>query len=70
VRRKIVSFQKWKSSVQPTKEKVSMHGKFENVPFDEYLSWDAVSSTRLSRMAKSPAHYQAGFGEPTEAMLL
>jgi hypothetical protein len=44
-------------------------GIYENVPPEIYFLWDAVSNSRLNLMARSPAHYNAGFqGEPTPAM--
>ena len=43
-------------------------GLHEGVPFDVYASWDAVSNSRLSLFAISPAHYQVGFKEPTKSM--
>jgi hypothetical protein len=46
-------------------------GIYPNVPFDDYLAWDAVSSSRLRLAARSLAHYNAGFtSEPTPAMTL
>jgi len=46
-------------------------GIYENIPPDTYFAWDAVSNSRLNLMARSPAHYNAGFqGEPTPAMSL
>ena len=34
-------------------------GIYEDVAFEDYLAWDAVSNTRLGQLAKSPAHYRA-----------
>lgn len=34
-------------------------GIYEFIEFETYLAWDAVSNTRLSQLAKSPAHYKA-----------
>ncbi len=46
-------------------------GIYHNVDFETYLTWDAISNSKLGLMAKSPAHYAAGFqGEPTKAMSL
>lgn len=46
-------------------------GIYEDVPFADYLAWDALSNSRLSLMAKSPRHYKIGFcKEPTPAMQL
>lgn len=42
-------------------------GIYEDVPFAEYLAWDAVSNSRLSLLAKSPRHFQ--IGEYKEATL-
>ena len=44
-------------------------GIYENVPFETYLQWDAISASRLKLAARSMAHYQAGYqGEETKAM--
>lgn len=32
-------------------------GVYLDVPFEDYTKWDAVSNSRLSRMAVSPRHY-------------
>ncbi len=46
-------------------------GIYEDIPFSDYLSWDAISNSRLSLMAKSPRHFKLGFcKEPTPAMQL
>lgn len=46
-------------------------GIYEDVPFADYLAWEAVSNSRLSLMAKSPRHYKTGFcKEPTPSMRL
>jgi exodeoxyribonuclease VIII len=45
-------------------------GIYDAVPFDEYVAWDAVSNSRLSRATRSPAHFNTPFGEPTAAMRL
>jgi hypothetical protein len=39
-------------------------GIYENVPFHEYLEWDAISNSRLSLMAKSARAYK--YGTPIE----
>lgn len=43
-------------------------GIYEDVPAEEYFSWDAVSNSRLSLLHKSPMHFQHGFQESTPAM--
>ena len=44
-------------------------GIYENIPFETYLQWDAVSASRLKLASRSMAHYHAGFvGEETKAM--
>lgn len=44
-------------------------GIYFNVAFEDYLQWNAVSNSRLSLIARSPAHYKRGFKkEPTQAM--
>jgi len=44
-------------------------GIYLNVDPESYFSWDYVSSSKLSLMARSPSHYRAGFqSEPTKAM--
>ncbi len=46
-------------------------GIYEDVPFSDYLAWDALSNSKLSLMAKSPRHFKLGFcKEPTPAMQL
>lgn len=46
-------------------------GIYEDVPFSDYLQWDAFSASRLSLLAKSPRHCQRGFSkEPSPAMQL
>ena len=45
-------------------------GLHENVPFESYLAWDAVSSSQLALFAKSPAHYQAGYKAASKQMKL
>lgn len=44
-------------------------GVYEDVPFEEYVRWDAVSNSRLGKLATSPKHYLLPFGETTESML-
>ena len=41
-------------------------GLHENVPFDEYKQWPAVSKHDLDLVAKSPAHYRAAKQFPPE----
>lgn len=45
-------------------------GVYENVPPEEYFSWDAVSNSKLNLLRKSPLHYQHGYPESTPAMRL
>jgi hypothetical protein len=46
-------------------------GVFYDVPFEEYLSWDAISNSRMGLAKKSGLHFKYGFkGEPTNAMRL
>lgn len=46
-------------------------GFYENVPFEEYVSWPAINSSSLSRAEKSMHHFRNGdFGEETDAMRL
>lgn len=45
-------------------------GVYEDVPAEEYFAWDAVSNSKLNLLKRSPRHYQHGFNEPTDAMLL
>lgn len=46
-------------------------GIYHDIPFDEYLSWDAISNSRLGYATRSPLHFRdAEFGEPTKAMRL
>lgn len=45
-------------------------GIYYDITPDEYFSWDAVSNSRLSLLARSPLHYQHGFSESTPAMRL
>lgn len=45
-------------------------GLVENMPFDDYLAVDALSSTALKQLARSPWHYRNRVDiEPTPAML-
>jgi exodeoxyribonuclease VIII len=41
-------------------------GAHADVPFKEYLSWEAVSKHDLDLVSKSPAHYRASKLTPTE----
>lgn len=44
-------------------------GVYEDVLFEDYLQWDALSSSRLKLAATSLAHYKAGWqGEETPAL--
>lgn len=46
-------------------------GVYENVPFEEYITWDAISNSRLGLMKLSPLHYrEQAWKEPTAAMAL
>ncbi len=46
-------------------------GIYENIPFADYLAWDAISNSKLSLLAKSPRHFKQGFfKEPTPSMQL
>jgi hypothetical protein len=47
-------------------------GIYENVPFNEYSGWQAVSNTALSRAERSMQHYhqRTVWDEPTPAMRL
>lgn len=45
-------------------------GMYENIPFGEYLSWDAVSNSQITRWRRSPRHSQARWKEETKAMKL
>ena len=46
-------------------------GVYHDIPFDEYLQWDAVSNSRLGLAKRSAAHFKQGFkSEPTPAMRL
>lgn len=52
---------------------VELTGLHENIPFEEYLKYDAISSTGIVKLRKSPAHYQVYINEPhveTPARLL
>jgi len=44
-------------------------GIFYDVPFSEYLQWNAVSNSRLGLAARSAAHYKQGFGDETTPAL-
>lgn len=44
---------------------------YYDIPFDEYLQWDAVSNSRLGLAKRSAAHFKQGFkSEPTPSMRL
>ncbi len=47
-------------------------GVYHNVPFDEYLAWDAMNKSGVGPITKSPAHYQEFLANPpsSEAMSL
>lgn len=46
-------------------------GVYYDVPFAEYLTWDAVSNSKLGLAARSAAHFKQGFGgETTPALRL
>lgn len=46
-------------------------GIYFDVPFEEYLSWDFLSNSKLSLAKRSAAHYRQGFkAEPTPSMRL
>jgi len=46
-------------------------GIYENIPFDEYVAWNAVSNSKLSLLDKSPRIYQQGiYKGPTPNMRL
>ena len=38
---------------------IDQPGVYDNVPFEEYLTIDAVSQSDLKHIARSPAHYRA-----------
>lgn len=46
------------------------YGVHRDVPFEEYIAWDALSSSRLGLLARSPAHFRAGFTESTDSLRL
>ena len=49
-------------------------GEYENIPFHDYLRWDAPSKSSLMAILSSPLHYaeaRNGLGiEPTDEMVL
>lgn len=45
-------------------------GIYYDVPFEDYLRWDAVSNSRLKLVRKSLAHYRRGFVEKESDALL
>lgn len=38
---------------------VPLKGLYQNIPFEQYLKYDAISSSGLVKLAQSPLHYQA-----------
>lgn len=44
---------------QPDKIPAPPPKLYENIPFGQYLSWDAMSQSAVKPLAKSAAHYQA-----------
>jgi len=38
-------------------------GLYPGIPFDDYLSWDAASNSRLGKLLRSPAHLKAYLDE-------
>lgn len=44
-------------------------GIYYDIPFSEYLLWDAVSNSKLSLAARSAAHFKQGFGDETTPAL-
>jgi hypothetical protein len=44
-------------------------GIYPDIPFADYLQWDAVSNSRLGLAARSAAHYKQGFGDETTPSL-
>jgi exodeoxyribonuclease VIII len=44
-------------------------GIYYDVPFSEYLTWNAVSNSRLGLAARSAAHFKQGFGDETSPAL-
>lgn len=46
-------------------------GIYHNVPFNEYLSWPAISNSRLNQARRSLAHYKANVGQDqTKALMM
>lgn len=41
-------------------------GVYENIPFEDYLAWDAASSSQLKALVRSPAHLKAYRAKPDE----
>jgi hypothetical protein len=44
-------------------------GLHRNIPFADYLAWPALSSSRMGLLAKSPAHFKAGFDDEPKPSL-
>jgi hypothetical protein len=49
-----------------TKIEAPVPGVYENVPFETYLAWDAVSQSQLKDLLRSPAHLQVALAAPDE----
>ncbi len=46
-------------------------GIYYDIPFEQYVAWDAVNNSRLKLLERSPLHYKTGFkNEPTASMAL
>lgn len=45
-------------------------GIYEDVPFADYLAWDALSNSGLSLLKKSPRHFKLGFSKEPQPYLL
>lgn len=44
-------------------------GLYYDIPFADYLSWDAVSNSKLGLAARSASHFRQGFGSETSPAL-
>lgn len=44
-------------------------GLHRGILFQDYLAWDALSNSRVGLLAKSPAHFQAGFSDDPKPSL-